>query len=286
MITSYFMCKQDFKWKKVINLVLEIILYRWVISGIFLLTGYEQFSLKEFYKTIFVIPFNFGKGFTSSFLGLYILIPFVNKFILCLDKKSFEKLIITLLILFTGLSSFLLNTAFEYIGWYITVYFIGCYIRLYEMEWMKNKKTTILLCVGTLLLSWLSIVVIRIVSVKINKNLLYYWFVSDSNKILAITTAIGLFLYFKNIKIGSNKVINIMAASTFGVLMIHASSDTMRRWLWQDVCKNVEAFTSNKYFILHAFCCTLSVYFICMFIDVCRKYIFGKIIQMISKMEK
>lgn len=199
-----------------------------------------------------------------------------------LEKKELEKLICVLLVLFTGFSTFLFNTSFEYIGWYVTVYLIGSYLRLYEMKWMSSRRITGLLCACSLVFSWLSVICIRFVAEKMNRNLPYYYFVVDSNKVLAIATAISLFLLFKNINIGSNKLINKFSASTFGVLMIHASSDTMRRWLWQDVCKNTFAFATNS-FIFHSVFCTLAVYIVCVSIDMVRKFFTDRILCIFSK---
>lgn len=282
LITGYFMCRQQFKWRKVVFLALEIVLYRWLIYGIFLSSGYESFNLKEFIKTVLVLPYDFGWGFSSSFVGLYVLVPFINKLLSTLEKKELEKLICVLLVLFTGFSTFLFNTSFEYIGWYVTVYLIGSYLRLYEMNWMSSRRITGLLCACSLAFSWLSVICIRFVAEKMNRNLPYYYFVADSNKVLAIATAISLFLLFKNINIGSNRLINKFAESTFGVLMIHASSDTMRRWLWQDVCKNSFAFPKNN-FIFHAVFCTLAVYIVCVSIDMVRKFFTDRILSIFSK---
>ncbi len=143
-------------------------------------------------------------------------------------------------------------------------------------------RTTGLLSAVSPLLSWLSVAVIWLVSGLMGQELPYYWFVADSNKILAVATAVFLFLFFKNIKIGTNKIINALAASTFGVLMIHASSDTMRRWLWQDVCRNVQVFL-RPCFVLHAFGCTLAVYFVCVLIDMARKAACRKILCFFNK---
>lgn len=282
LITGYFMCRQQFTWRKVVFLALEIVLYRWLIYGIFLASGYESFNLKEFIKTVLVLPYDFGLGFSSSFVGLYVLVPFINKLLSTLEKKELEKLICVLLVFFTGFSTFLFNTSFEYIGWYVTVYLIGSYLRLYEMNWMSSRRITGLLCACSLAFSWLSVICIRFLAEKMNRNLPYYYFVADSNKVLAIATAISLFLLFKNINIGSNRLINKFSASTFGVLMIHASSDTMRRWLWQDVCKNTFAFATNS-FIFHAVFCTLAVYIVCVSIDMVRKFFTDRILYIFSK---
>ena len=56
------------------------------------------------------------------------------------------------------------------------------------------------------------------------------------------------------------------------VLLIHANSDTMRRWLWKDVLHNVEMYDSSN-FVLHAFCCVIGVFIICSLIDLLRNRI-------------
>lgn len=135
-----------------------------------------------------------------------------------------------------------------------------------------------------LLLSWLSVLFISFVSNKFGRVLPYFYFVADSNKILALFTAIFMFLFAKSINIGSNKFVNLLSASTFGALMIHANSDTMRKWLWQDVCKNVEKFTTYSFlqFMCHAIISTLVVYLVCVFIDIIRK----KIVNILLKKGK
>lgn len=99
------------------------------------------------------------------------------------------------------------------------------------------------------------------------KNLSYF-FIADSNKPLAVITAIFAFLFFKNLKIGYSKIINTIAASAFGVLLIHANSATMRQWLWKDTLDNVGHFDGNTY--LHAILSVLTVYAICTLIDFIR----------------
>lgn len=42
-------------------------------------------------------------------------------------------------------------------------------------------------------------------------------------------------MFFKDLKIKQSRTINIIGGSTFGVLCIHANSDTMRKWLWGTV---------------------------------------------------
>lgn len=118
-------------------------------------------------------------------------------------------------------------------------------------------------------LSWCSVIVIAWLGKLLHINGDSYFFVADSNKILALITAICAFMYFKNLHIGYSKSINTIATSTFGVLLIHANSDTMRTWLWKDVLNNVHYFNSSL-LVFHAFCSVLVIYTICTIIDMLR----------------
>ena len=69
-----------------------------------------------------------------------------------------------------------------------------------------------------------------------------------------------------------------VAASTFGVLQIHANSDAMRTWLWQNLLRNVD-FYDSRWLIVHAFGSVISVFAVCTVIDVVRRSIAGKMIR-------
>lgn len=103
---------------------------------------------------------------------------------------------------------------------------------------------------------------------KTNKQMAFY-FVADSNKILAVLTSISLFLFFKNLNIKYNKFINTVATSIFGVLLIHANSDAMREFLWKTVLNNVGAYNTN-YLYIHAILSVVGVFIICTIIDQIR----------------
>ena len=120
-------------------------------------------------------------------------------------------------------------------------------------------------CVISILLSVISIFVCLRVGFS------PYAFVSDSNTFLAVLTGLSAFLFFKNINIKQSKMVNTIASSTFGVLLIHANSDAMRRWLWQTVL-NVKSVISlsTPLLILHAVLSVLGIFFICVVMDQIR----------------
>lgn len=61
----------------------------------------------------------------------------------------------------------------------------------------------------------------------------------------------------------------------FGVLLIHANSDTMRQWLWQDLLDNVR-WIANDYAVLHALISVTVIFIICIGLDLFRQWFVEK----------
>lgn len=274
LITGYFMCKSNIKPRKYLKLVLEIEFYNIMVNLVFWVSGYASFSVKKMVKALLPV-YGIGTGFTGSYLVFYLFIPYINLLIRAMNQV--QHLVLAGLALLTGtfLQTFLkAPEAFTYVGWFIVLYVIAAYIRLYPNKIFENQKWCTLALIISLLLSWGSVVAGAWVYARWNMQI-YYYFVSDSNKLLAVITAISAFLVFKNLKCEYCSFINKIAASTFAVLMIHANNDTMRQWLWGDLLHNAMVY-HRDYYIIHALVAVLGVYSICTIIDMVRIHIFEK----------
>ena len=131
------------------------------------------------------------------------------------------------------------------------------------MLWAAGMIVTAVLCIASVISCvWLG--------AKIDKQMAYF-FVSDSNTFLAVCMGVFSFLFFKNVNIQQSRVINMIASSTFGVLLIHANSDIMRNWLWETVL-NVKAifYESISTLVLHAVISVFAIFIICVVIDQIR----------------
>ncbi|MCQ4701353.1 acyltransferase [[Ruminococcus] gnavus] len=273
-ITGYFMIKSQFKFEKLLKLYLEIKFYRWILYIVFVISGFESFTIMGMIKSIFNIAYGVQLGFTGTFVFLYMLIPFVNAMLLNLNKKLHLILIGILVFLYTIISTFLFHDTYSNLGWMITTYIIAAYVRLYPCKWFENKKLYIWSTIFSVALSWASILVVDFVGSKVGfKN--YYHMVANEHKFLALACSFSLFMLFRNIKIKQNKVINTIAASTFGVLLIHANSDAMRKFLWQDVLHNASYYNS-PFLIVHAILSVILIYVVCVCIDQVRIHLLEK----------
>ena len=274
LITGYFMCTSHITWQKLAKLLVERYLYAVVLWCVFFLAGYEVFSVKGFVKMLFPF-FTVADNFVSCFLLFYLLIPFLNKLIHTLTEKEHFWMMTWCLGVYVILPSFCkAKVVFNYITWFSILFIIASYIRLYPKVWFDSTKTTGVLLAVSLLLSWSSVVVRAAFSRVTGEHIkICYFFVADSNKVLALVTGVSAFLFFKNIKLGYSKVINTIAASTFGVLLIHANSDNMRQWLWRDFLNNVGVYESGNV-VVHAIASVILVYAVCTVIDFCRIKVF------------
>lgn len=227
------MCQKSFSWQKLLKLLFEVQFYATTIYLIFLISG-RPFSWGELKDMILYIPLGIGRGFVGSFIVLYLLIPFINRLLYAMSKREFQYLLALLIGVFSIVGTFIPFGFYEYIGWYVTIYFVGAYIRLYSIPLIRSRHREVLFMLVSLLAVSLSILGIfyltRIKGGELQIWTLYY-FVSDSNKILALLSSVSLFLFFKDLNLPQTAWVNRIATATFGVLLIHGNSNAMREWL-------------------------------------------------------
>lgn len=289
LVTGYYMCKSRITMKKFLKFILEVLFYYIVIYLVFVFMGYAKFSLQDFFIQLLPVK-SITTDFTSAYIVLFLLIPFINIFIKNISKRQHLTILAILLFIYTILGNIpIIHVSLNYVSWFFIVYLIGSYLRLYPTKLSTNKKFWCFTFISTTFLSILS-VILGLVIHQTDKTFFVYYFVADSNKILAVITSISVLMFFKNLNIKYNKYINWLAASTFGVLLIHAHGPIMRRWLWNDLFKNPQMYGETS-LPLHAVCATLIVYISCIIIDKLRIYLieqplFSKLSSVIKKTKK
>ena len=270
LVTGYFMCKQSFTWRKFLKLYLEVKFYTLLLPVVFWTIGKQELTFQYCFRTLFWEFANMGVAFTPTFLALFLLIPFINRLIHAMDKKNHARLLVLLLLFYTIAGSFFLNDFYEYIGWYVTVYLIGAYLRLYPIACLQDVKKCLLFVAIALILVAASILYFT----YLNHSFHIYYFVSDSNRILAILSAVALFSLFRSIDLGQKRWINYISSATFGIFLIHTQFN-VREWLWNEVFR-VKDFFESDYLWLHAIVTIITVYVACLLIDIIRQKLIEK----------
>jgi surface polysaccharide O-acyltransferase-like enzyme len=263
MISGYFMISKQMKWVKVLKMVSEVLFYNVVCFVIFNLLGYH-FGLLATLSTFIPFVFDFSKDFVGNYLLIYIISPFINKGLNALNKRQFQLLIGVLLFNFSIIGSGIDTGTWSYFGWAFTMYCVGAYIRRFDIKWKSiwGYASLLFLCI-----TWLLIFASDLKLLPFFNSWNFY--IGDCNKLNLFLIALSLFMFFKNQKLGYNPIINRIAASVFGVYIIHTNSNIMRIWLWKDLLNNVGWF-SSQYFVLHMLLSCIAIYILCTIIDMLR----------------
>ena len=272
LISGYFLCTSKLTWQRYIKLLAEILFYRWIIMLIFAATGYEPLTFKLVYHTAFSLLIGINNSFVASFMIFYAGVPIYNKLIRVINKRQHGLMLIGLITMFSIASTIFHANTMNEPFWYMTLYFVAAYIRLYPIQMFNSLKIAIIFLLVSIILAYGSIVLQLVIH---DNHGSAYKYVSDSNKLLAFTVGFFAFLTAKNAPKFYNKFINIAAAGTFGVLLIHASSDTMRKWLWQEIIQVPKLYYKDFAFLIVISVITpIIIFTICSAIDYMRrKYI-------------
>lgn len=268
VITGYFMCKSQITAKKFAKLFFEVMFYHIVIYVLFVISRYKTFSIIEFLWLLIPVR-KISNGFVSAYLVFFLLIPFLNVLLQHMSEKQH-----LFLILWCGFTYVFLGTVpgfsvtMNYVSWFSVVYIIASYVRYYPKKIYTKGKAWGWLVLTFLTADFLTIIVCTMLSKRLGMRAAYA-FLQDCNTFLAIATGICAFMFFKNLRIPCNKTINTVASSTFGVLLIHANSDTMRQWLWRDVLDCVGHYKS-AFMPLYVIASVAGVFIVCVFLDQLR----------------
>lgn len=269
LITGYFMCKSRFTIEKLLKLYLQIAFYGVIIYGIFCISGHESFSPLLLTWILWPVK-SISDDFVSCFLLFYMFIPILNVLVGQLGKDLHKHLIILIVVAFTILPSIPgIHMKFNYVTWFMALYMIASYIRLYGIfphvsHTMWGAMSIITLVAGSISVFGLEM----IYKLGYTDKFAPYFFVTDSNKFLSLAIAVSSFMFFKDLKIPHSRFINAVGSATFGVLLIHANSDTMRQWLWRETIDCVGHFGDSALWTLgYALISVLIIFAICAGID-------------------
>lgn len=282
LITGYFMCTKALSWRKVLKLWLQLKFYRIGIALIFASLGMYALNASNIIYLVFTNVKSAGNSFSASFFMMYLMIPFLNMIVGEFRRRQLLAFVAFLLFLFSGSSTlFQNNTIFNEVFWYATLYLVAAYIRLYPHDWMKSRNVAARLLMISVGLAYLSVASIM-VAMRIDylsgllghyydRPSICYYFVSDSCKLLAFMVGVSVFLFFNNLRLGYVPIINTLASASYGVLLIHAHSGAMRKWLWGEVFGVPEMLAAPfPLLVVQAILAPVLVYSICAIIDLTR----------------
>lgn len=145
---------------------------------------------------------------------------------------------------------------------------------VYPPSWSINLLQSIRLLSLSVVGCYVSVCLAAYLQYKYQIGIPLTYFVVDANKLGSVLVAVFLFTTFRNLNIGYSKFINLVAKTTFGVLMIHANSDAWRTFMWRDLL-HVDSSASLSAFPLigRSIVIVGGVFICCSLLDIIRIYL-------------
>ena len=256
LITGYF--GAQIETKRVLPLIRDRWFYSVFLTVVLVTGGICSLDGKMIFRTLFPL-LSCRHNYITVFVMLYFFIPLLNSIISKLEKRVFEKLLLTTIFFVSIIPSVYpkyANNTYAYILWMIILYGIGRYLGTYE----PTLPWKLLLAVSILALLMLTFLVEPNIEIY-SEN----YFTGTQYSFPLLVASVSLFSIFAKWKMKYNDFINRVAKSTFAVYVIHDDPD-VRAYIWSNVFHNSE-FGHSSYLWIHFFGTVFLIYTICVVVD-------------------
>lgn len=253
LISGYFLVETGFRCRRVISLVLQVMFYTCLLPVVLIVMGILPVGEITFYNILqCIFPTNMlHYWFVSAYVLMFLFTPVLNAAVHGMKKKQLQAAIVILLIM-ESLSKTVIPVRLELdnLGydayWFMVVYLIAAYIRLYGIPFLEGREgkggRAVLSYVGACLGMYLLTMLIRGAYLLTGQFENFIESAYGYNHLLTIGAAVALFYIFKNreerMQAGSagiekrkrSGLICRIAPCSFGVYLLHEQVNV--RYLW------------------------------------------------------
>ena len=271
LISGYFLINDKKEnGRRIFDFWIEVFFYSVLIYLLVCIFGFEQFSAKELIKNFLPIAFN-RWWFAGTYFVLLVLHPYLNVLLHGIEKKQYERMLVILVLFWSIIPTFLRS---DFNGntllWFITLYFISAYIRLYPSEKKPNLKKYLILFVTFTIIPYV-IRNLHNLGLPIPYISVLSGYIYTRQSVFTLLRAMCLFLFFVKKEAFFHPLINKVASATFAIYLLH-DSDYIRPILWQTVYNlNPDLHIG---IILYSVICVVCIYLICLTIEMFRQFLF------------
>lgn len=284
LLSGYFLVRTEFRLRRALRLWTAVFFYSVVLYLVAVLFGADVLSVPKAVK--FLLPTLTRKyWFFTAYVSLLLLSPFLNRLLVSLSQKSFRLLLAVLVGLFCVWPNLLAFSDLLPFGngrsvfWFVTLYCIAAYLRLYPAPPRRALYLIVYLlgslaCVAEhfLYLRFLQGGALETAFGDAAEHLPTLFYANNSVPVLA--SSVALFLLFRSFTIDGARISRIaarLASLTFGVYLIH-DHESVRKWLWSTLRLSDFANSARIVWLLPAVC--LAVFACCLGIEQLRQLLF------------
>lgn len=286
MISGYFLAEAGFRIRRLVNIIAQVLFYSigipLMLAGVGTL---QQPGEGGFYRLLqYVLPVQTEHyWFATSYVVLILFSPFLNAALKAMSKKQLQLALAGLFLVFSMMKSIVpVHLAFDRFGydfgWFLCVYLLGGYFRLYGCRFFPSAKRSWLIYGGCTAASILVVTGSWLVYGKTGALEYYFTVPYHYNYILCLAGAAALFQAFSFIRIREGRAaraISSVAALTFGVYLFHENVEIRTKWveLLRDFAGLRERF-GEAAFLPELLFCVLLLFLIGIAVDAIRLTIF------------
>lgn len=281
LVSGYFLVQSGFKLRRLITLAAQVLFYTVTVPLVLMLFGAVPPGDITVYELLFVaFPIQMNHyWFATAYILMYLLVPVLSAAVNNMPRVLLRNTILLLLLVFSVSKTVLpFVLAIDRQGydviWFICLFLIAAYIRLYGSGCIRESKKAILLYLAGCLLVFASAVCLTFVSGKVGK---FAYFADHSfhyNNLFCLAGSVGLFLAFLYWKLPEGwlaRAATRIAPYTFGVYLLH--ENVSLRTLWPQWLLTEQYKTGNLWPV-HWVICIIMVFAAGICVDFVRSRIF------------
>ncbi|HPS86337.1 MAG TPA: acyltransferase [Spirochaetota bacterium] len=277
LISGYFMAGEGkFKTRRIVSLLVQVVAFTLIclLIGLFVLRipCNGDMVIKS------LIPYLYGYDaywFVGPYLGMCLLAPFMDLLMDTCNIRQHKLFLLLSIILVFGIStnrSFSMSNERNGVLTFVILYTIAGYIKKYHLEDTITKSKLLIIMMSFWVLSYSTYPLGHLLKIELFNNM-----VLDMNNIFSLVIGVSFFMLFLKISINTNRVINYIAGTTFGIYLFHENF-ILREWIW-GVAVNREAYYNSPLFVLHCFLTVSALFVIGMCFDIIISYIIKPVLN-------
>ena len=281
LLSGYFLVESAWKPGRVVSLAAQILFYSVLIPIALVCVGALSFGELSVYDWLnFILPIETEHyWFATAYLIMYLFAPLLAAGVRAVEKRMLQIIIVVLLLYFSVWKSIVPvviatdRQGYEF-GWFLCLFLIAAYIRLYGCPLVDNKKRAVLLYAGMGVCIFLLSIVSGTLAHTMDSFAYYTDMLTSYNHILCLLGAVGFFMIFKNMKPWEGRVASLirrLSPYTFGIYLLHEHILVRYEWMqWL----GVERVQGSFLFVPHMIGCVLLVYAAGTAVDFVRAQLF------------
>lgn len=284
LISGYFLIDSKFRLGRVIELVCQVLFYTIGSFAICYLLGVRpEGGITIYFLLKVFLPVQMDVfWFVTAYLVIYMLQPIISAGVKNISQKQFATVIALLLVyesVFKSVLPFKMegDKAGYDVVWFLTVFLIGAYIKLYGFKYIKKASTGAILYLASTMLVLAERFALDFRVARLGRFKEIHEISFTYNHIFVLLASIGIFAFFvqkKPLRSTASKIICAVSPMSLGVYLFHENISL--RYCWQKWLGIYESLDKSVVsFVAGVFASVIIVYVAGTAVDFVRKSIFS-----------